>query len=56
MKIGPLYWPEGHYGCMKVNTKAIPQEVAINLFKYWFLSLTVTPGLNQAILGFTTPL
>ena len=65
--VWPLYWPEGshnglrpkakgHYGCPKLNTKAIPIQITINLFINWLLDLTLTPLFNQAIIGCTRPL
>ena len=48
--IWPWYWPEGHYGCPKGNTKAIPLQATINLF-IWLLELTLIPRFYQAIMG-----
>ena len=65
--VRPWYWPEGnhnsprqkakgHYGCSKVNTKAIPLQTTINVFTNWLLGSALNPEFNQAIIGFTRPL
>ena len=58
-----LYWyglgigmAEGHYGCPKVNTLAIPLQATINVLINWLLELTLIPGFCQAIMGFIRPL
>ena len=50
---GPKPKAESHYGCPKVNTKAIPLQATINLFINWLLDFTLIPRFNQAIIGFT---
>ena len=56
----PLYWPqgsyngprlkaEGHYGCPKVNTYAIPLQTTINLFINWLLGLNLTLWLTRPL-------
>ena len=46
----------GHYGCPKVNTQAIPLQATFNFFINWLLGLTSSPGFEETIMGFTRTL
>ena len=38
---GPRPKTEGHYGCPKVNTKAIPLQATINIFINLFINFII---------------